>query len=71
MTEARECGNFLGAAMSGMEVRRVPGNDGSQINRACVIFVGISQPLMTSIMECSLLDRSQAVPFTRSLKLRV
>lgn len=71
MTAARGCGNFLGAAMSGVEVRRVPGNDGSQINRACVVLAGVSPPLTTSITECSLLDRSQAVRFTRSLKLRV
>ena len=41
MTAARGCGNFLGAAVSGVEVRRVPGNDGSQVNRACVVLVGI------------------------------
>lgn len=36
MTAARECGNSLGTATSGMEVRRALGNDGSQINGAFI-----------------------------------
>lgn len=34
MTAARECGNSLETATSGMEVKGVIGNDGSQINGA-------------------------------------
>ena len=69
MTAARKCGNSLGTAMSGTEVRRVLGNDESQINRALVIFTDISQPLMTCHKGMQLAGQTQAVAFTGSLEV--
>lgn len=48
MTAARECGKPLGTAMSGMEGRRVLGMTRVKARElSFVIFVGISQPLVT------------------------
>lgn len=70
MTAARARCNSRGTAVSGMEVRRVLGDDGiRQMEHSLVIFAGIAQPPVTRHQGMQLAERSQAAAFTRSLDI--